>query len=576
MSEYDELGRTLRTLLLQEADAMDIDTREATERLTRELGPAAPRRRQVMVALVACALVVVALLVWSNRGEERRGIAPADDRNSSSPEAPYYLDLADGATTAAPQSAAVLLETMFDLAFSPEGDRAAYGPCSGDPGRCSPDDQLFLAEADGTDQRPLDPPAGLNAYFPAWSPDGTKLVYQARQGGVADVGNLYLHDLATGERTRLTDLDLSLPMFWPMEADFSPDGERVAYSRPRTSKLDTPWDVWEVPVAGGDATRLFENAKRPQYLADGRIAFFRPGADDDSPDTLVAAAPGGEAQVLAEYEAEDGTDASPDRTRIAYVDNGVLHLLDLASGESDDTGGRNRVRLGRRRPAPGRPRPRAAVVPGPDCCGPSGHSHAIGRGTCASACLRDAPTSRRQRRTPWKRPTPTDSGPPPSSGFSPCSSPARSRQRRPRPPVRWTREQRPADAPGPSTSCRSRRTPWRAGTRGVSCPPQTPIRQRSAGSLAAGLSLTNRCPAIPKANITGSAMLPIEVTISIRNANGIVTTSSQAGQPGPEAVAEQGCAQHGRPDQHHQQPGHACDERDVEEGVVRGRAPLGQ
>ena len=62
MSEYDELGRTLRTLLLQEADAMDIDTHEATERLVRELGPTESRRRPIVVALVACAVVVVALL----------------------------------------------------------------------------------------------------------------------------------------------------------------------------------------------------------------------------------------------------------------------------------------------------------------------------------------------------------------------------------------------------------------------------------------------------------------------------------------------------------------------------------
>ena len=105
MSDHDELGRTLRTLLLQEADAMDIDTREATERLARELGPTSPRRRPVLVALVACAAVLVALLVWSNRGDERRGIAPADDR-SPSPDAAagaaYYLDLTDGEQTRCP------------------------------------------------------------------------------------------------------------------------------------------------------------------------------------------------------------------------------------------------------------------------------------------------------------------------------------------------------------------------------------------------------------------------------------------------------------------------------------------
>ena len=334
MSDHDELGRTLRTLLLQEADTMDIDTREATERLTRELGPTSPRRPLVLV-LVACALVVVTLLAWSNRGDDRRGIAPADDRDSSSPKAPYYLDLAGGGQSPVPRSVAALLDTTDDVAFSPAGDRVVYGTCLlNSAGRCFSDDQLFLANADGTGEHTLNPPTGLNAYFPAWSSDGTKLVYQARQGGVADVGNLYLHDIASGGRTQLTDLKLDLPMWWPVIANFSPDGERVLYSRPRTSDLQTTWDVWEVPVAGGEPIRLFENADTPQYLADGRIAFFRPGSGD-SPDTLLAAVPGGEPEVLVEYEAEDGTAASPDGTRIAYVDNGVLHLLDLASGESD-------------------------------------------------------------------------------------------------------------------------------------------------------------------------------------------------------------------------------------------------
>jgi Tol biopolymer transport system component len=336
MSENHELGQTLRTLLMQEADAMEIDTHEATERLVRELGPTESRRRPIVVALVACAVVVVALLAWSNRGDVRRDLAPADDRTPSPQvaEEPYYLDLAAGDRTPAPPEAAALFETSGDLVFSPSGDRVAYSSCLMGAGRCSAEDQFFLADADGSDPLRLDPPAGLNAYFPAWSPDGTKLVYQARQGGVADVGNLYVHDLDTGETTRITDFDLSLPMWWPVTSDVSLDGEHVVYSIPRTADLQTTWDVWEVPVAGGDATRLFENAESPHYLADGRIAFLRPGSGD-SPDTLLAAAQDGEPQVLVEFAAEGGTAVSPDRTRIAYVDDGVLHLLDIASGRSD-------------------------------------------------------------------------------------------------------------------------------------------------------------------------------------------------------------------------------------------------
>jgi Tol biopolymer transport system component len=177
------------------------------------------------------------------------------------------------------------------------------------------------------------PPARLNAYFPTWSPDGTKLVYQARQGGVADVGNLYVHDLATGGRTRITDFDLRLPMWWPVTSDVSLDAEHVVYSLPRTADLQATWDVWEVPLVGGDATRLFENAGAPQYLADARIAFLRPSPGDGAPDTFMAADPGGDPDVLVKGAGEGA--ASPDGTRIAYIKDGILNLLDLASGRSE-------------------------------------------------------------------------------------------------------------------------------------------------------------------------------------------------------------------------------------------------
>ena len=88
-------------------------------------------------------------------------------------------------------------------------------------------------------------------------------------------------------------------MCWPVNSDFSLDGERVVYSMPRTSKLQTPWDVWEVPVTGGDATRLFENAK-PRSTSPTAASRSSGRVRDDSPDTLVAAAQDSEPQVLVE------------------------------------------------------------------------------------------------------------------------------------------------------------------------------------------------------------------------------------------------------------------------------------
>ena len=99
--------------------------------------------------------------------------------------------------------------------------------------------------------------------------------------------------------------------------------------------------------------------------------------------------------------------------------------------------------------------------------------------------------------------------------------------------------------------------------------PRPADHARPAGAVAAdtGASTRSRRPASPKANITGSATLPMDVTIVMANANGSVTVSSQAEARGTKPVAQQGDPQQRRADHHQQQPGQADEERDVQERV---------
>ena len=349
---------------------MDIDTREATERLTRELGPTAPRRRPVVVVLVACAVVVAALLAWSNRDDERRDIGPVDDRESSSPEVPYYLDLADGAQTPAPPSAAALSDASANVAFSPAGDRVVYGTCLIGAGRCFSDDQLFLANADGTDQRTLNPPAGLNAYFP-------DLVAGRDEAGLPGApGRCRRRRQPLPPRPRHGRADPA-DRSRPGAADVVA-GDLGLQPRRRTSRLLGARATRSWRRSGTSGRCRLPAANPPGCSRTRTLPSTSPTAEspssgrvrDDSPDTLLAAAPGGEPEVLVEYEAEDGTAASPDGTRIAYLDDGCPAPVRSRQRRSETPWRRRSVRLGRRRPAPGRPRPRAAVVPGPDHCGP--------------------------------------------------------------------------------------------------------------------------------------------------------------------------------------------------------------
>src|SRR5215467_8522380 len=49
---------------------------------------------------------------------------------------------------------------------------------------------------------------------------------------------------------------------------FSPDGSRIAYGT-----ID-PWEIWEVPVLGGEPQRLLANASSLSWIADGKQLLF--------------------------------------------------------------------------------------------------------------------------------------------------------------------------------------------------------------------------------------------------------------------------------------------------------------
>jgi hypothetical protein len=69
MTGQDEVGRTLRSLLLEETNAMPVDTREAAEGLRRRLAQTRKRRRVTLaVAASVAAAVVVTVAATAGRG----------------------------------------------------------------------------------------------------------------------------------------------------------------------------------------------------------------------------------------------------------------------------------------------------------------------------------------------------------------------------------------------------------------------------------------------------------------------------------------------------------------------------
>ena len=255
---------------------------------------------------------------------------PAGDPPTAEP--PFFLDLQTGDTTPLAKS----LAGGGDYVASPDGTRLAYGTCF-----CTGSDVMTVANVDGTDARILHPPEGFIDYAARWSPDGTRLVYQEWNGAdPSNVGNLFVEDLSTGHKTQITELKATSPSWWWIASSFNPDGQNVIFHLPRGSPQTTNWDVWSVPVTGGEPTLVLQDAAYPAYSPDGtHIAFVSEITPDSSGRSISIADAHGSRRTLV--KAIDGIrflTISPDGSRIAYPDGGVIYVVDVATGESSQVG----------------------------------------------------------------------------------------------------------------------------------------------------------------------------------------------------------------------------------------------
>jgi len=151
---------------------------------------------------------------------------------------------------------------------------------------------------------------GRSNYLPAWSRDGTVLVFVSQEGDDTSTAELYRINADGTEESRLTQ-----DGFWDYSASWVSDTAIIF-----GSQQDGDWRIFTIDDAGGAARPLSFDAagNAPAVSPDGRSVAFTSDRDGDD-DIWIMAPDGSNQRSLTSNDAHDDNAAwSPDGSSIAF------------------------------------------------------------------------------------------------------------------------------------------------------------------------------------------------------------------------------------------------------------------
>jgi Tol biopolymer transport system component len=314
MPEVQEVFRMATQKVDQEPGALDrqvVKQRKAVR--NRRLGAFA-------TVLIFVAIAVAALALTRSNKQ-----APATTPSTSVPKASgSMLDLRTGDVTPLPSSIA---KSFNYFAVSPDHTTLAFSSC------CATFGPVYTANIDGTQLSQVSS-SGQNGFAAQWSPDGSLLVYQQKDY-FGHLGDLYVWNVATGQPTRVTNLDQTHSWgYWAVLPSFASDGRSILFQLPRGNHNNQIEDLWSVPVTGGKQTLVRRNAGSGYYSPDGRwLAYLTSGAKNQ--DALwITGVHGGRPRMLVRQANLGWLRWSPDATRISYLGDDGIYVLNVATGSA--------------------------------------------------------------------------------------------------------------------------------------------------------------------------------------------------------------------------------------------------
>ena len=197
--------------------------------------------------------------------------------------------------------------TGWGPAFSPDGKHMVFT-------RGNPDThvaELYLANADGSDQLQLTRNDRSN-YLPAWSPDSKHISFISQMGGGTGTAEVLVIDADGRNQKQLTSSNAQ-----EYGTSWSPDGQHIAFG----SQMDGTWKVYIMNPDGTGATPLpgSIDGNAPAWSPDGKSIAFTSNRDGND-NIYVMSADGSDVHRVTQGDSHNYNPVwSPDGKKIAFA-----------------------------------------------------------------------------------------------------------------------------------------------------------------------------------------------------------------------------------------------------------------
>ena len=155
----------------------------------------------------------------------------------------------------------------IDPDWSPDGKRIVFASARSTP------DQIYVMNADGSEQTRLTNDPCSSDTHPRWSPDGSRIAFTGDCGRRDGTRQIYVINADGSGRTRLTD-----ELIDNRDASWSPDGRRIIYASGRGISV--------MNADGSGQTPLGVSGEDPSWSPDERLILFKRFVDSQFADEI--------------------------------------------------------------------------------------------------------------------------------------------------------------------------------------------------------------------------------------------------------------------------------------------------